>query len=76
MGLKAKPDYIPNEDDVFMFLNDATKQGYTNAEGLPIFLKMEYPTLKNSDIKRYMLSWFKEKEKCSQEKRKKTQKRS
>ena len=34
------------------FLNDATKQGYTNAEGLPIFLKMEYPTLKNSDIKK------------------------
>lgn len=57
-AVKVNPNYKPDKDEVFMFLDDLKKSAYTNLRGMLTFLIMEYPALPRKEAKKLFLDWI------------------
>lgn len=58
MAVKVNPYYKPDEDEVMMFFRDQEKNGMVSDYcGYGALLKMEYPTLTDKEIIKFLIAW-------------------
>lgn len=58
--MKSNPNYKPDLKECVMYLRDRYKNGGTNLKGTMIFLKCDYPTLTDNEVKRAMKKFIEE----------------